>query len=1600
MKKDLKTLNKSVAIAIAAAMTATSAPTPLLASDFTDGGDFVSESPAAEADTTEEAAVEADGFGDEAAVAAVTEDGFGDSEAVADAEESGSTDEVAAFDAEAPGKIGHVAFDEEDKNVLTWYADQKADEYQIRVTDGEYTYRYYYNASEPETGYPSTVNLSYSLTNLTMQPFKVDAEGNLVYKPDGKNGYIAGLENGKTYKVSVRAVNRNSADGTVAYGEWSDAVDYTYAKKVAEPKSVTIYAAERKNQIQVSGENQNLEVSIKDEAGNEYYSYAYGAKEPSYVTTSGNWLNFYENYGYLLKKNDTTGLYEVASDADGKYIGAFQKGKKYTVKVRAYTGSGDEKKVGDWSNELVVEADDSGSLVPEKTGNFKYNDEYEYVSWNRIQNTYVSQYEVEVDGKVAFTTDSNYSYPNFYLGRTYGEFKFERGKTYTIRVRGINYRYENGANKKQEGEWSDAYTVTYKAVDTSLKKISGVTASSYVLSWNPDKNADSYEIKITDEAGREYFESLASDRKSGRYTRVSGTRYSFDESDYRTYTSVDGVLEPVIYPATGQPVYAFEDGKTYNLSVRAVKIGEDGKEVYGDWSNAFAYKVTASDAGTSEKPAAVSGVNVNTEASEPTLRWNALDNVNRYEILVKDSAGREYVSSASLKDDGTVDKTYYSVGRGNFPSVSLSELKDEDLYTYTTDPKVSFDRVRDENGDPIKAMAPGESYTFQVRAVRTYTVDIDGKKVTKTVEGDWSAPSAAFTVDALQPITDLQYVKADDNYYYFTYSAKVDLNSVWYQIATGTEFTTATMASDWSRVYYDGSAGSAKLKISKNNSNLEAGKTYYVRAVSSADRPEEEEVAKLKPAAVSFTTDAEKAPKNVTGLEMYKESENSFEFRFDAVLEDGDSYELQYTDKAQPSEEDWVTASSSGYYDEDEDEYYEDDDALTLRKSLLKEGATYVRVVAYVKDKSGNKKYGTPSNVVAVNVSKATSAISNLKLVEKTPDGYVFSYDGTVRKEEDVEFWYSESPEFVNDYKVTDCISGENNKATLYFESLTPGKTYYVRARVKNDKAATLAQKYSAYTNTASFNAGMPNISVTNVITAKTVTLKMSAESGSESWLTGYQIQRKNGKKYKTIAKTTDSVYKNTKLKADTTYTYRVRPYYYDSETGKTTYGAWAYNKVTTWGGALKLKATPKSTTSVKLSWTKIKGAKGYEIYRCEGSSIGDTVAAGMANNFAKYKLIKTTSAKASSYTDKKLQSGMDYYYLVRAYKTVGNSKYYIDEGVYANLSFEMTTVNRISYANGKMKLSWQPVYAGKGYLVEKRNEETGAWETYKTLKASTSSITFPAADTETTYRVRAYRGQEYSNEIRTSVIPVIATPGNVKAVANKADGSITVTWNPVAGADYYRVYRTTSSWNRYNKDSNSYSYNYGSSAVVPNYVADSTTVSGYKYVSELKETTITDREIKYTYNGATSTEYKGPKAGVKYYYYVVAYKNGKSYEYKDSADATYTSGASKSASAMVSAAKIAKPTSPKAKATKGKITVSWKKVTGATGYQVYRSTKKGSGYKLVGTITKGSKVKYVDKSSKKAGTKYYYKVRAVGNNEAGVPIYSSYSTPKYAKAK
>lgn len=77
---------------------------------------------------------------------------------------------------------------------------------------------------------------------------------------------------------------------------------------------------------------------------------------------------------------------------------------------------------------------------------------------------------------------------------------------------------------------------------------------------------------------------------------------------------------------------------------------------------------------------------------------------------------------------------------------------------------------------------------------------------------------------------------------------------------------------------------------------------------------------------------------------------------------------------------------------------------------------------------------------------------------------------------------------------------------------------------------------------------------------------------------------------------------------------------------------------------------------------------------------------------------------------------------------------------------------------------------------------------------------------------------------------------------------------------------------------------------------------------------------------------------------------------------------------------------------------VKWKKVSGASGYEVYRSVKKSSGYKKIATIKKGSTVTYTNKKLKKGKT-YYYKVRSYKtvNKKKG---YSAFSAVKSVKIK
>jgi lactocepin len=152
------------------------------------------------------------------------------------------------------------------------------------------------------------------------------------------------------------------------------------------------------------------------------------------------------------------------------------------------------------------------------------------------------------------------------------------------------------------------------------------------------------------------------------------------------------------------------------------------------------------------------------------------------------------------------------------------------------------------------------------------------------------------------------------------------------------------------------------------------------------------------------------------------------------------------------------------------------------------------------------------------------------------------------------------------------------------------------------------------------------------------------------------------------------------------------------------------------------------------------------------------------------------------------------------------------------------------------------------------------------------------------------------------------------------AYNKISLSWKTILNADGYEIERSTS------------------------------LKSGYKKIA-----TVSGSKTSYTDKTCTS--------GKKYYYRLRAYYNDNGKKY-----CGYSSKVSEKA----------KVAAPKIKTVSGKnrITVSWKKVSGANGYVIYRSVKKKSGYKKIATIKEASTVKYIDRNLQ-AGKKYYYYVKA-----------------------
>lgn len=197
---------------------------------------------------------------------------------------------------------------------------------------------------------------------------------------------------------------------------------------------------------------------------------------------------------------------------------------------------------------------------------------------------------------------------------------------------------------------------------------------------------------------------------------------------------------------------------------------------------------------------------------------------------------------------------------------------------------------------------------------------------------------------------------------------------------------------------------------------------------------------------------------------------------------------------------------------------------------------------------------------------------------------------------------------------------------------------------------------------------------------------------------------------------------------------------------------------------------------------------------------------------------------------------------------------------------------------------------------------------------------------------------------------PAVTKVTGVKA-AEVTDRSVTLTWNPQEKAECYYVchlvngkYQTSSKWKT------------------------------------------TDNRFKIT------IDFNGEKL-----------KSGESYTYGVIAYSAKTGNTVVSTPVTVTVSNTVKPSKTSItglSSSKGKLTVSWKKVSSCDGYQLQYSTDKKFSSKNTRTmkISGGNKLKTTVKSLKK-GKKYYIRVRAWKKTE-GKTLYASWSTVKGMKCK
>lgn len=288
-------------------------------------------------------------------------------------------------------------------------------------------------------------------------------------------------------------------------------------------------------------------------------------------------------------------------------------------------------------------------------------------------------------------------------------------------------------------------------------------------------------------------------------------------------------------------------------------------------------------------------------------------------------------------------------------------------------------------------------------------------------------------------------------------------------------------------------------------------------------------------------------------------------------------------------------------------------------------------------------------------------------------------------------------------------------------------------------------------------------------VTYNTVTLTWSKASG----VSGYEVQRAYGKKWKTVGTTRKTTFRIKKLKTGTTYKFRVRAY---KLSGKTkVYGSAATVSAKPVCAAPKsLKAAVLSPATARLTWAKTAGASKYRIQKWNGKKWVNI--ATTANRFLNVSgLTPSVVAKFRVCA------------LTRVGKKTVEGKYTSAVQVKTKIATPSSLLVSGETANS-VKLSWSKVSGATDYVVYQNGKLSYVT---KTNSVTANKSLLPGTVYKFTVRARVNASGKYYLSPTSYAVSAKTAPAAVSgfsAEAKTAD-SVTLSWKADPSAEKYQIF-------------------------------------------------------------------------------------------------------------------------------------------------------------------------------------------------------------------